>query len=259
MGNPNLAGNDVFAVSLSSDARTLCIGGSIQGGSRPIGVTTRPNRGDSFAFASLLSAPVNSSPAVEGTPFLSRDELSLFFVSQRFGGQGDRDLYAATRASTGGSFDTLVTLGNLNSAQRDHAPWLSSDALTIYFASRRASVSDDLWRSTRSSQGVDFPSPVPVSELNSNGDDTGITFSDDGLVVYFASDRASGLGGMDLYRAARARLTDPFSAPELVPSLNTAADDAAPQLTLDGQELFFVSDRNGGDSQLFRASLASCP
>jgi hypothetical protein len=258
MGNPNLAGNDILAVSLSGDALTLYIGGRVQGGTRPVGVTTRPGRDDDFALASLLAAPVNSSPAVEGTPFLTRDGLALVFYSERSGGQGNGDLYASRRASAGATFDTLIVLDSLNSGQRDHAPWVSPDTLTVYFASSRASPTDDLWRATRSSLDVDFSSPVAVAELNSDANDAGVTFSDDGLVAYFASDRPGGLGGMDLYRAARARTSDPFSAPELVPGLNTPADDAAPQLTADGRELFFVSNRNGGESQLFRA-LSSCP
>lgn len=48
-----------------------------------------------------------------------------------------------------------------------------------------------------------------------------------------------------------------LSEPELVSGLSTAGDEAAPQLTSDGQELFFVSNRNGG-SQLFRVQ-PSCP
>jgi Tol biopolymer transport system component len=147
---------------------------------------------------------------------------------------------------------------NVNSAQRDHAPWLSPDQLTLYFSSRRASANDDIWRSTRVTSGVDFPVPTPVTELGSSGNDVGITLSDDGLVTYFASNRTGGLGGMDIYRSARAALIDPFSAPELVPGVNTIDDDAAPQLTADAQELFFVSDRNGNDSQIFRVSTV-CP
>lgn len=46
---------------------------------------------------------------------------------------------------------------------------------------------------------------------------------------------------MDLYRAARARASDAFSTPTPVAGLNTGAEEAAPQLTADGLELFFVS------------------
>jgi WD40 repeat protein len=258
MGDPNLSGNDILAVSLSSDALTMYLAGRIQGGAGPIAVTTRPNRGNNFSFASTLAAPVNSSPSVEGTPFLSRDELALYFYSQRAGGAGERDLYVATRASTAAAFNSVSALTSLESPQRDHSPALSPDSLTIYFSSRRASASDDLWRATRSTPGVAFSAPAPVTELNSSGNDTGITISDDELVAYFASDRAGGLGGMDLYRAARATATDPFSAPALVAGLSTGANDAAPQLTADGLELFFVSDRNGSDTQLFRVT-PICP
>lgn len=258
MGDPNFAGNDIFAVSLSGNALTMYVVGRIQGSAGPIATSTRPDRGNDFTFTSTLPAPVNSSPPVEGTPFLSRDGLSLYFHSQRAGGAGDRDLYVATRANAGAGFNSVSALANLESPQRDHAAWLSADELTIYFSSSRGSGSDDFWRAARSSRGIDFAAPVAAAELNSSGDDTGITISDDGLVAYFASNRAGGLGGMDVYRAARATATDPFSAPALVGGLNTIANDAAPQLTADGLELFFVSNRNGGDTQLFRVT-PICP
>ena len=152
----------------------------------------------------------------------------------------------------------MSALTSLESPQRDHAPALSPDELTLYFSSRRGSASDDFWQATRSSAGVAFPAPALVTELNSSGNDTGITLSDDQLVAYFASDRAGGLGGMDLYRAARATTADPFSALTLVAGSNTGANDAAPQLTADGLELFFVSDRNGSDTQVFRVT-PICP
>jgi hypothetical protein len=47
-------------------------------------------------------------------------------------------------------------------------------------------------------------------------------------------------------------------SPALVGGSNTGASDAAPQLTADGLELFFVSDRNGSDTQLFRVT-PICP
>jgi hypothetical protein len=257
LGDPNFAGNDLLALSLSADALTMYIGGRIQGGSRPIGIATRPTRGNDFGFASLVSE-VNANPAVEGTPFISRSGLALIFFSERPGSAGDRDLYGSERGSSGAAFNSVVRFINVNSPQRDHSPWLSPDVRTLYFSSRRASADDDIWRSTRAATGIDFPAPTPLPELNSNGNDVGIFLTDDSLVAYFASDRAGGLGGMDIYRAARAEPTDPFSTPELVPGLNTSADDSAPHLTADGLELFFVSDRNGSDSQGFRVATV-CP
>jgi hypothetical protein len=70
-----------------------------------------------------------------------------------------------------------------------------------------------------------------VAELDSSGNDTGITISDDELTA---------------------------STPALIAGASTGANEAAPQRTADGLELFFVSDRNGGDTQLFRVA-PICP
>jgi hypothetical protein len=80
----------------------------------------------------------------------------------------------------------------------------------------------------------------------------------DGKVALFASDRPDGVGGVDIYRASRASTAEPFSPPELVPNINTTADDLDPQLTADGQELFFSSTRNTGTYRLWRSSVV-CP
>jgi hypothetical protein len=72
-------------------------------------------------------------------------------------------------------------------------------------------------------------------------------------VLYFSSARAGGFtpedGGVapdhDIYRAKT--LPDgSFTLPELVPGVNSAADDARPNVRLDGLELVFDSTRPGG-------------
>jgi Tol biopolymer transport system component len=182
----------------------------------------------------------------------------LYFFSQRFGGMGDRDLYVATRASTAVQFNVVNPLTTLNSSRRDDRPWVSPDELTIYFSSQRASLSDDLWRATRNVRTDAFGTAVPATELNSAGNDAGIFLTPDGLVALFASDRSGGLGGVDIYRAIRATASSAFSTPKLVSEVSSSADDLDPQLTADGQELFFASNRTGGNYRIWR-SLVTCP
>jgi hypothetical protein len=256
LGNPNGAGNSLWAPTLSSNALTMYVSFTASGGNEQIAVTTRASRGSTFSTPTLLPSPVNSF--IEGTPELSADGLSLYFFSEGFSGPASRDLRVATRASTAVQFNTVQALTTINSSARDDRPWVSPDELTIYFSSQRASSSDDLWRATRTARSNAFGTPVSVTELNSSGNDAGIFLTSDGLVALFASDRTGGLGGVDIYRATRASTSSPFSTPQRLTAVNSSADDFDPQLTADSQELFFASTRGTGTYRIWRSTV-TCP
>ena len=99
-----------------------------------------------------------------------------------------------------------------------------------------------------------FPAPEAVSELNTSSDEGGITLSADGLEAIFASNRPGSVGARDLYRATRARLGDPFSAPVPVDALNTPDNEIDPAFSSDEGWLYFVSNRDSGDSSLYRVT-----
>ena len=70
--------------------------------------------------------------------------------------------------------------------------------------------------------------------------------SPDGRMLFFASNRAGGQGGIDIWVAFRDGPNQPWSDPvNLPPGVNSAFDDFCPT-PLPGGELFFVSRRPGG-------------
>lgn len=256
LGNPNYPGNLLWGPSLSADASTLYVAVVVPGVSEQIAVCTRPDRGNTFDLANLLAAPVNQS--VEGTPHISLDGLSLYFFSERGGsGRPARDLYVATRSDPNGTFDTASPLASVNSSTIDHLPWSSADELTLYFSSQRGGSTLDIWRSSRASRAQAFGAPAAVPELNSSADENGVTLTLDERTVILASNRPNGAGGYDLYQAVRAATDQPFSTPEPLTALNTSANEVDASLSPDGQELFFVSTRNGAN-EIWR-SIRSCP
>jgi hypothetical protein len=255
LGNPNYPGNLLWAPSLSDDALTLYVAFVVPGFNEQIGFSTRPDRGNTFGFASVLPAPVNQS--IEGTPHISLDQRSLYFFSERAGSGGvARDLYVATRSDPGAPFDTASPLASVNSPFLDHLPWVSADELILYFASQRSGTLD-IWRSTRASRADAFGAPAAVTEINSSAEDNGMTLTPDERTIIFASTRPNGAGDYDLYRALRAGTDQPFSLPEPLSVINTSAVETDPSLSPDGQELFFVSTRNGA-TELWR-SIRTCP
>jgi Tol biopolymer transport system component len=85
--------------------------------------------------------------------------------------------------------------------------------------------------------------PVPVAELNSPASDRPATLSSDGTTLYLASSRA-GLGNEDIWVAARSGRGAPFSAPVIVPELNSDQDESSAALSSDGRSLFLASHRD---------------
>lgn len=67
----------------------------------------------------------------------------------------------------------------------------------------------------------------------------------DGLSLYFASNRAGGAGGLDLYVSERTGRGSAWGTPVNLAPLNTAADEFCPSPTRDGR-LLFISARPGG-------------
>ncbi len=123
---------------------------------------------------------------------------------------------------------------------------LSPDGKTALWFSRNRPGGPggyDIWVSRH--DGQRWRPATPVS-FNTPGRDFDPAFSADGRTVYFCSDRAGGQGGDDLYRVSIGR-DGRFGEPEnLGPAVNSAADEFAPMLSLDGRTLLFSSDRAGG-------------
>lgn len=90
-----------------------------------------------------------NTSAHEGAMTLSRDGLTIIFVSDREGGSGDTDLWTATRARMSDAFPTPTNLSAVNSSTQDDDPKLSNDGRELVFSSVRNGVRN-IWRALRS-------------------------------------------------------------------------------------------------------------
>src|SRR3989454_11778264 len=83
--------------------------------------------------------------------------------------------------------------------------------------------------------------------INSASDEQHPAISKDGLSLYFASDRAGGMGGLDIYVSQRSSVDDPWGPPaNLGHNINSAGNDLAPTFSPDGHLLYFHSNGRGG-------------
>ncbi len=148
--------------------------------------------------AMQLAAGINSS-GVDGDPYVLPDHGALYFTRAP-GEVGQDDIYRAPRI--GGVFGTPLPVSGiqLNTADREGAPVVMQDELTIYFASGR-SGNFDMYVATRSTRGDGFGVPEPLTSLNTSETDFPTWISSDGCVLYFT--RYSPATHYDLYVARR--------------------------------------------------------
>jgi len=210
-----------------------------------------PARAD-FGFGEAVNmGPRLNSPAVEGTPVMPADGLSIFFDSSRSGGSGDYDVWTGTRETLDGEWTIPVSLGSpVNSAEWDGVPSISSDGLTLFLGSYRSGGygGSDIWVTRRETKDGPWAAPVNIGPaVNSASDEWTQSISADGLELYFASWRPGGAGGADLWIATRATAEEDWNAPVNLGSIvNSSADDVNPSISADGLHLFFFSVRPGG-------------
>jgi hypothetical protein len=83
--------------------------------------------------------------------------------------------------------------------------------------------------------------------INTSASETAASLSQDGLRLYFHSNRPGGFGANDLWFSRRASLDSPWETPVNMGSvLNGTANDAGASVSADGRLLFFSSTRPGG-------------
>jgi len=136
---------------------------------------------------------------------------------------------AADADADGGAFGVPVLVSELVAAgYLDYKETLTADMLEIFFISDRPGGpgGQDIWHATRAHVTDPWGTPSCVVEVSSPLQETGPAVSPDGLTLWFSSDRPGGKGGYDIWVSTRPTSTAlAWSAPKLVPELNTASDE----------------------------------
>jgi WD40-like Beta Propeller Repeat len=158
----------------------------------------------------------------------------------------------------------------VNSAFEDLSPHLSSDGLALYFGSTRTGTAggEDLWVSRRQSPHHPWGQATNLGPgINTSAHERSPSLSTNRRLMFFASDRAGGSGGFDIWLSWRADPDDDsgWEPPvNLGTGINTAATDAGPGFLEVGDaethhrgrgrtvipQLYMASNRPGGPGGL---------
>ena len=202
--------------------------------------------------------PVVNSSYYDACPTISKSGLSLYFRSNRPGGQGGFDIWVSQRDSLEDPWEAPINLGpTINGPSNEYCSTFSFDGHWMIFVSDRPGGygSYDLYISHRKDKRDDFgwETPENVGPLvNSSAMENGPCLFNDGAtgqtLLYYSSGRPGGLGGLDIYVSLVVLDKDGIfvGPPSPVAELNTSYPDYQPALRKDGLEIFFASYRPGG-------------
>jgi Tol biopolymer transport system component len=134
--------------SLTADGLSVYFGTGREGGGEDVYRATRAAPGDAFGAPGKVVEL--STGAFESSVFIAPDGLSVYFMSNRAGGEGCTDLWMATRASAAAPFSAPTPMSELSSSGCEDDPSLSADGCEIFFSSDVAGNGYEIYRATRS-------------------------------------------------------------------------------------------------------------
>jgi outer membrane protein OmpA-like peptidoglycan-associated protein/Tfp pilus assembly protein PilF len=205
----NTEGNE-GAPSLSADGQLLFFAacqekqdGTYAGGRKGLGscdIFYAEKYGDKWGRSYNLGQMVNTNQ-YETQPSFSADGRSLYFVSKRPGGLGETDIYVTVLGSDN-TWGTPRNLGpKINTPGNEESVFIHPDGKTLYFGSNGhvGMGGLDLYVSRKNDKG-EWSEPQNLGyPINTYGDENSILVGPTGDLAYFASNRAGGEGGLDLY------------------------------------------------------------
>lgn len=154
-------------------------------------------------FGNVLPVEINgiNDPKWWETDFcMSPDGRTIFFVSDRPGGYGKRDIYIVEKVNGAWSQPKNIG-GNVNSVWDEMSPFVGLDNNILYFASNDSTSMGgfDIFMTQRDENGI-WSKPVNMGvPYNSVGDDMYYNHNSSGTMAFFSSHRKGGFGEKDIY------------------------------------------------------------
>lgn len=187
-------------ISTSIDGQTLFIYKDDKGDGN---IYMSQMSGDIWVNPSKMEGDI-STKAWETHITMSGDGHTLYFVSDREGGLGGRDIYRCVRLPNGEWSKALNLGAPINTEQDEDAPYLMPDGVTMYFSSNahHSMGGFDIFRTVLDEETGIWSEPMNMGyPINSVDDDVFFTLSADGQRAYFASASEDGYGEKDIYMA----------------------------------------------------------
>lgn len=129
------------------------------------------------------------------------DGQNMYFVSDRPGGMGGRDIYRTVKLPNGAWSDPINLGPTVNTPFDEDSPFIAVDNKSLYFSSNgsKSMGEFDIFLTIRDANNT-WSNPINLGyPINSTGDDVFYTTTADGLTGYLSSFRKNGFGEKDIY------------------------------------------------------------
>lgn len=156
----------------------------------------------------VKSASFNDKEYSNNHPALSPDGKTLYYASNRPGGNGMADIYKVA-INEDGTFGVPENLGdNINTEGNEGFPFVDSDG-TLYFSSdaHLGMGGLDVFAAKAKEDGFEKPENLGVG-VNSRADDFAFTYYPETKEGYVSSNRGGGKGSDDIYKLTRSGACD---------------------------------------------------
>ncbi|UKJ05952.1 OmpA family protein [Solitalea lacus] len=200
-GNINTSYLNEGAQSLSSDGQylllTIC---NAPGGHGRCDIYYSKLNGNEWSSPVNIGSPINTG-AWESQPCLAPDGRTLYFASDRKGGQGKIDIWKSYLEDDE-SWSEPENLGpTINTPEDEQSPFIHPDNETLYFSSNGwpGMGNSDIYFSQKDTNGSWKPAVNAGYPINTHMDDFCLVVTGDGSKGYFSTNNTEGKAGHDLY------------------------------------------------------------
>lgn len=159
-------------------------------------------KGKSFLRPMNASQVINSEKE-ESAACLSPDKQTMFFASNREGGEGSKDLYYSRKLPSGDWSEAINLGSNVNTLYDENYPYIAPDGETLYFCSvgHNSMGGYDIFKAKWDKDTYTFSKPENIGfPINTADDERTISFTQSGRYAYMDANRKDGTGSSDIYR-----------------------------------------------------------
>ena len=211
LGEPVNSSKHDATVNLSLDGQKLFL---YRDDDKGIGnIYMAEKKGDNWLEPVKLPSPINSKKNQETSACFSFDGNTIYFVSDRDGGKGGKDIYRSSKNKDGewGDAENLGVV--INTVEDEDAIFLHPDGKTLYFSSKGHATMGgyDVFMSVNTNGKWSKPKNIGYP-VNTADDDVCFVLTASGDYGYYTSIKEEGKGRRDIYRVA---FLDEINKPKL--------------------------------------------
>ncbi len=193
----------------------------------------------------MLNENINNPQTSQYRAALTAEENMLVFTRLQ---NRQEDIYFSKKDSAG-NWLPAQPFSELNTEGNEGSHCISADGRLLLFTACDKEMngvkSCDIYYSAKTAGTWSAPRPFGSGAINTEAWESQPSLSADNRLLFFASNRAGGYGGIDIWysRFAAGKWSAPRNAG---PMINTKYDDEMPFLHADGTTFYFMSDGHAG-------------